>query len=105
MPMSDTCNWDDVQFNIYDPAVDWNDCPGVYIFTYKDHASGIWIAVYIGETGSFRNRIPGHDRWADARRKGATHIHARVVEGHQERIDLEHRLIGRFGPPLNFQHR
>ncbi len=59
-----------------------------------------WTAFYIGQAASLADRIPNHERWSEARRLGATRVHARVVRGEEVRGLLEQRLIGALQPPL-----
>ena len=58
---------------------DWSDAGGVYIFTGVNPTTNRWIPYYVGQTGSFRDRIPSHEKWPPAVLLGATHVHARVV--------------------------
>ena len=89
-------------FKIYDPSeTSWNDVPGVYIFAGLDSTGGWWQAKYIGRTNSFKDRIPNHERWEEARQTGATHVHARVVQGAAQQIEMEDALIRAYLPPLN----
>ena len=91
-------------FKVYDPNVNtgWNDIPGVYIFAGLDPTGRSWQAKYIGRTSSFMERMsPNHERWVEARQIGATHIHAKVVQGSVQRIELEDALIRAYQPPLN----
>ncbi len=89
-------------FLVYDlEGTTWNDVPGVYIFAGLDSTRGWWQAKYIGRTNSFKDRIPNHERWDEAQQMGATHVHARVVQGAAQQIDLEDALIRAYRPPLN----
>ena len=89
-------------FHVYEAQeVAWHDVPGVYIFAGVD-SLGTWEAKYIGQTSSFRKRMPpNHERWSEAHGLGATHIHAKVVERLSARLDLEQVLIRAYDPPLN----
>lgn len=87
---------------VYDlEGTTWNDVPGVYIFAGLDSTRGWWQAKYIGRTNSFKDRIPNHEWWDEAQQMGATHVHARVVQGAAQQIDLEDALIRAYRPPLN----
>ncbi len=59
----------------------------------------------VGQTTSFRTRLGAanniHERWADAIRQGATHVHARVVQNEIERRSLESMLIETYNLPMN----
>lgn len=104
----DKCNWpvgngQSVEFIIYDPeTVQWNSAAGLYIFAYST-GGGRWKALYVGQTEDFSSRIPNHERWEEARRLGATHVHARVVPQAATRDVLERLLIENLQPPLNTQ--
>lgn len=84
------------------PELPWNPVAGLYAFV----AWPRYAVVYIGETGSFAARLPGHEVWPLARRRGAREIYAMPFAGTtSERRTLERALIGAFTPPLNTQHR
>lgn len=105
---SATCVWplsptETLEFTVFTENADWNDVPGLYIFSYQDGRS--WYAVYVGQADSFQKRIPGHERLKEAGQLGATHIHARVVNLQAERNRLEKMLIQRLQPTLNVQHK
>lgn len=95
-----TVSWMGYDFNVYSPDVYWNDVPGVYIFTGRN-AEGLWVPVYIGQTNSFKNRLPSHERWLSARGHGATHVHARVEYNEATRQSIETELIRGFQPLMN----
>ena len=106
--MSDapTVSWGGYDFNSYDPSqTNWNDVPGVYIFAGMSADGKWWQAKYVGQTKSFGMRLglrnSNHERWNEARRHGATHVHARVVRDEIERRALEAMLIESFRPPMN----
>jgi len=63
------------------------------------------VAVYVGQTDNFRTRIPQHERWSQAVRLGASHVHALVVPREDDRLRVERELIGAFQPALNVQER
>lgn len=102
-----TCNWPGASratytYGIYKMDGDWNLVPGNYIFA-KETSPGVWEALYVGQTESFRARItPNHEEWERAIRLGATHIHARVNQaGKTARLEEESDLIRSLNPPLN----
>lgn len=102
--MSIMCDWSGHVFDVYDPyATTWNDVGGIYVFA-RHYGWGAW-ALYIGKTGSFKERPlgTGHERWWDAVRAGATHIHAMPVFDETSRRWIESRLIRDHTPPLNRQ--
>ncbi|MDE0678815.1 MAG: hypothetical protein OXI11_01130 [Gammaproteobacteria bacterium] len=106
MSAAQVVSWGGYDFNSYDPAqTNWNDVPGIYIFAGMSTDGRWWRAKYVGQTSSFSERLGGgnnsHERWKEAKRKGATHVHARVVHNEMERRSLESMLIETYDPPLN----
>lgn len=103
-----TCNWPlpdgtKVTFNVHSPQDTFNDVPGIYIFARP--AGNQYHAEYVGQADSLRDRLSGHDRWLEAAGRGATTIHAKVVNNQAERDALEKALIAKMQPPLNTQHK
>ncbi|MDE2987723.1 MAG: hypothetical protein OXT70_06660 [Chloroflexota bacterium] len=104
---TETCKWDGHSFNVHTINTNWNDVGGVYIFAGKT-TEGRWRAYYIGETKSLKDRltpIGGHEKWATAKRRGATHVHARAVSTQTQRKQLEKDLISKYQPAGNQQGR
>ena len=101
MAETPTVTWGGHTFYVYEfSAKGWRDVPGVYIF------AGVvdrwWQAHYIGQTESFAMRLQGtHEREAEAKDLGATHVHACVVQNASERIAMESALISAYHPSLN----
>ena len=87
-------------YEVYDPAGNWNDVPGNYIFARLDQ-SGVWVALYVGETRSFNGRFSSHERWPCATRHGATHVHAHVNSTIAARREEEADLLAILNPPCN----
>ena len=100
--MSDTVKWLSYEFTVYTPGATWNDVAGVYIFCGVN-AQNQWVALYVGQADSFRNRIPSHEQWSPAVRLGATHVHAQVVPQGATRDAIERELIEACQPYLNTQ--
>jgi excinuclease UvrABC nuclease subunit len=96
--------WSSYEFGVYTPTTTWNSVSGIYIFSGLD-ANNRWVALYIGQANSFAERLPGHERWSDAKQLGATHIHAMVVSTQEMRDKIEALLIQNFQPRLNSQLR
>jgi len=97
-------NWSGYQFNVYHQNGDWNHKSGIYIFCGVSPRNQ-WVALYIGQADSFRNRIPQHEQWNQAVQLGATHVHALVVEQGWQRDAIERLLIQNHQPHLNVQHK
>ena len=92
-----TCSWSGYEFQIHRPDASWNPVAGVYIFAKR--VGRLWEALYVGETNSFADRIPGHEQWPQAQRMGATHVHVRAERF--RRREIEEELIRAHTPPLN----
>lgn len=99
-----TVNWQSHTFTVYAPNTTWNDVGGVYIFAGQN-SNNQWVALYIGKAESFKNRIPNHERWAEAVRLGATHIHAMAIAQEASPVQIESSLIQAFQPRLNTQQK
>lgn len=95
-----TCRWNGVELQILAKHSNWSKSAGIYIFAGVN-ANQKWVALYIGQASSFADRIPNHERWEDAVKRGATHVHACIVTTQSERDSLEESLIRTFQPPLN----
>lgn len=94
-------------FILGDPRVlTWHDVPVNYMFARR-LPSGTWEVYYIGQCQSGRDRMPTHERWAEAMRSyGATHVlshQASPVEA--TRCAEERDLILSHNPPMNTQHK
>lgn len=91
-------------YTIYDMDASWNDVAGNYI--YASETTNGWQAAYIGQTKSFKDRLPDHNEEACAKRNGATHIHAHTNnDGEAARKAEEADLIKKHQPPCNQQGR
>jgi excinuclease UvrABC nuclease subunit len=103
--MTISVQWLSYDFTVYNPLMTtWNDVAGVYVFTGLDRI-GRWIALYIGQADSLRNRFSSHEQWSPAVRLGATHVHAMVVPLKADRDRIEQELIQAYQPTLNLQLR
>ena len=98
--MNTTVTWLTYEFNVYTMNANWNDTGGIYIFTGKN-PQGQWVPLYIGKADSFQSRLGSHERWDEAARAGATHVHARGVALEASRVALEAELIQAYQPKLN----
>jgi excinuclease UvrABC nuclease subunit len=98
-----TVKWLSYELYVYTINTNWNDdVGGIYIFSGPIN-NNQWVAYYIGQTDSFKDRLPNHERWEEAKRLGATHVHAMVVRQEATREDIERELIRAFQPRLNLQ--
>lgn len=99
--MAETAIWLDLTFEVHHPdRVRWNEVPGVYVFAGLDRFRE-WSPLYVGQTGSLAERLTTHEKWSEASRLGATHIHVRVVQDEESRLALEERLIHAYHPQMN----
>ena len=92
-------SWCGYHFSVHTMDGAWNDVGGVYVFAGRN--LGRWKTYYVGQTRSFANRLPSHERWAEAKRLGATHVHIRRVSNASRRRAIEIELIRNLNPPLN----
>jgi hypothetical protein len=91
-------------YDVYNMDGQWNDVAGNYAFAYL--MAGFWYFVYVGQCDSFSKRMPSHESWAEAVRRGATHVLAQTnTAGELARQAQERDIIGRYHPPMNLQHR
>jgi hypothetical protein len=102
--MADTVTWGAHQFGVYQHGASWSAVAGLDIFAGKN-SEGRWVALYIGQAESLAERLPTHERWSEAARLGATHVHAKVESLAATRDAVERQLIQAFQPRLNTQHR
>jgi excinuclease UvrABC nuclease subunit len=102
--MSDKVTWLTHEFSVHQHGENWNAVAGLYIFAAMN-SEGRWFPLYVGQAESLAERIPTHERWQEAVRLGATHVHARVVANGMMRDSLETELIQVFQPRLNVQKK
>ena len=88
------------EYETYSMNTTWNDVPGNYIFA-KEAPPGSWEALYIGQTESFKDRLPNHEALPCVGQNGGTHVHARKNEGKQARLDEEADLLANGKTPCN----
>ena len=98
--MNTTVTWLTYEFIVYTMEANWNEVGGIYIFTGKN-PQGLWVPLYIGKADSFQARFASHERWDEAARVGATHVHALVVPLEANRVIIEAELIQNYQPRLN----
>jgi|SRR5579862_4266749 len=95
--------WSGYDFWIYNPeSTTWNDVAGIYIFAGTNNRNQ-WVALYIGQAKSFKDRLANHENWLAAARLGATHVHGLVVPLAANRDMIEAELIDLYQPVLNVQ--
>lgn len=89
-------------YEIHEMNSNWKDVPGNYIFA-KETSTNRWTAVYIGQTESFKTRLPNHEKLPCIRRNSGTHIHAHVNADSSSRLDEESDLRASDPTPCNDQ--
>jgi hypothetical protein len=108
--MADTIDWlgqsgKSYRYWFLDMNQPIKDEGGNYMFV-QQLPNGRWLPVYIGQADSLGNRIPNHERLADAKRAGATQVMSHTTPtGEQARLDEERDLILYWNPTLNTHHR
>ena len=105
-----TCKWplgngETLEFTTFEALnTNWNEVAGLYIFASITKENR-WRALYVGQADSFKDRLDNHERWAEAQRLGAKHVHALPIPQQANRDNLEKMLIQNLQPPLNVQLR
>ncbi|MGI1677794.1 MAG: hypothetical protein K6L75_03620 [Cellvibrionaceae bacterium] len=79
----------------------WPEYGGIYIFLAKPYNSPAWLPLYMGKAKSLGGRLPNHERWAESRSKGATHVAFVRIDNTFLRSEIEESLIEKYSPELN----
>lgn len=101
-----TSNGQSYQFSWHNKLSAWSAKPGIYCFGRP--SAGLLQSpsiYYVGQTDSFHNRLPCHERWDEAVRRGATMVAAVIVENALVRDYIEREMIQQLQPVLNQQLR
>ncbi len=77
--------------------------PGCYMFVRLTNQT--WVPLYIGIADDLRARLTGHERWAEAKGQGATHLVVQGLDALDAREKAERDLIGHWNPHLNTHYR
>jgi excinuclease UvrABC nuclease subunit len=93
-----------LDFGVYQHDGQWNDLSGLYMFC-RQYMNGSYTPLYIGQAASLKDRLPLHEQWNPAVRKGAQVVLAKVVEHQRDRDYFERCLIQQFQPELNVHHK
>lgn len=99
------CTWTGASGKKYEYWVseigaNWKDAPGNYIFA-KEVEPNTWNAVYIGQTESFKDRLPDHNELPCILDNGGTHIHTHINRDERARLDEEADLLENHETPCN----
>ena len=95
---------DEYIFEIYPAGSRFWDIPGVYAFvkrTTDRHGVRDTSILYVGRTGSFKDRLARSNKLEDAELMGMTHVAVMEVLDENHRKSIEIALIDTFNPPLN----
>lgn len=101
------CMWLDYEFKVYDFNIDWRTVPevsGIYIFAIFEESSWKWYPLYIGETESFADRIPPHEKLDQLRKLRMSHVHVLEVRNEAERKAIEKELLLSYSTRLNQEY-
>ncbi len=76
------------------------DAGGIYVMVKR--TCFFWLKpVYIGKASNLQNRLEDHERWEEARKKGASERHYLCVRSEDKRQRIEEDLIRGYKPKLN----
>ena len=76
------------------------DAGGIYVMVRR--TLFFWLKpIYIGKAANLRDRHSDHERWPEARRKGASERHYMCVSKESDRQRIEEDLIRNYRPKLN----
>jgi len=93
-------------FGAYPKLSLWTQSGGVYLFLTPPAAGySKWLLHYVGKTENLAQRLPFHERWDEAARRGATHVGICLLRNDWERSNVEAAMIRAFAPALNEQHK
>lgn len=88
------------RFKITRKLSDLPDAGGIYVMVKRTFF--FWLKpVYIGKASNLQNRLDDHERWEEARKKGASERHYLCVRSESKRQRIEEDLIRGYKPKLN----
>lgn len=93
-----------LSFQVLRHDSNWKHVSGLYMFC-RQELNGTYIPLYIGQATSLKDRLPNHEQWSPAVRKGADSVHAVVVPSQADRDYFEECLIRQYQPNLNVHHK
>jgi len=76
------------------------DAGGIYVMVRRT-CFFFLSPVYIGKASNLQGRHTKHERWPEARRKGASERHYMCVRSENKRQQIEEDLIRKYKPKLN----
>ncbi len=107
--MANKCKWTgasgtEYMYEMYPiKGTTWNNVPGNYIFARESKPNN-WEPIYIGQTESFKDRIPDHDKLPCVQRNNGTHVHVHVNHNTEARLAEEKDLLASCTTPCNDQN-
>lgn len=94
-------------YGLFSPDASWNPIGGNYAFVSEGTLLTGFSILYIGETESFKSRMPTHSVWPIVLTryfKPLIYAHTNL-NGAAARKAEERDLIAAYNPPENIQHR
>lgn len=76
------------------------DAGGIYVMVRRSFFFFL-KPIYIGKASNLQGRLDGHERWDEARKKGASERHYLCIRSENKRQKIEEDLIRRYKPKLN----
>ncbi|MEO0548491.1 MAG: GIY-YIG nuclease family protein [Pseudomonadota bacterium] len=76
------------------------DAGGIYVMVKRTFFFFL-SPVYIGKASNLQGRLDDHERWEEARKKGASERHFLCIRSESRRQKIEEDLIRRYKPKLN----
>ncbi|MDJ0921003.1 MAG: GIY-YIG nuclease family protein [Henriciella sp.] len=76
------------------------DAGGIYVMVRRT-CFFFLSPVYIGKASNLQGRLTDHERWPDARKKGASERHYLCIRSESKRQKIEEDLIRQYKPKLN----
>jgi len=76
------------------------DAGGIYVMVRRT-AFFFLKPIYIGKASNLQNRHSDHERWPEAKKKGASERHYLCIRSESKRRKFEEDLIRRYKPKLN----
>lgn len=89
------------RFAVLQPDGPFPHGPAVYAFAKPGFGGRGWTPVFLSRTANVAQRIPGHERWVEAERLGATHILILSFPERAQRELAEDDLVMSLKPVLN----
>ncbi len=86
--------------HIYKPNDELPEEGGIYVFVRR-RLFFFLKPLYVGKAASLRDRLNGHERWEEGRKRGANERHILVIKTEKKRRCVEEDLIRYLKPRLN----